>query len=95
MGKGLDGLESPDILLEQAQVEMREVQARNRQRAVEAVTAKNNLQQSVNDMQARVTNLGNKAELALKRGDRDLALQLLKEKQSYDMSLQSMNVQLK
>lgn len=94
LGGGLDKLENPELLLEQAQTEMREVQARNRQRAVEAVTAKNNLQQQVNDMQGRVDNLGNKAELALKRGDRDLALQLLKEKQSYDTSLQTMKVQL-
>ena len=94
MSGGLDKLENPELLLEQAQTEMREVQAKNRQRAVEAVTAKNNLQQQVNDTQSRVDNLGNKAELALKRGDRDLALQLLKEKQSFDQSLQTMKVQL-
>lgn len=91
---GLDKLENPELLLEQAQIEMREVQSRNRERAVQAVTAKNNLQQQVTDMQNRVDNLGKKAEVALKSGQRDLALQLLKEKQSYDQSLQAMKVQL-
>jgi len=84
---GLDKLESPDLLLEQAQREMQESHARNRERAVQAITAKNNLQQSVDDMQKKTDMLGAKAELALKRGDRDLALQLLKEKQSYEASL--------
>jgi phage shock protein A len=86
-GAKLDELEDPDVLLSQAQREMTEMHARNRERAVQAITQKNNLQQMVDDMQKRVDNLQAKAELALKRGDRDLALQLLKEKQSYDVSL--------
>ncbi len=86
-GSGLDKLEDPDILLSQAQREMTEMHARNRERAVQAITQKNNLQQMVSDTQKRVDNLQAKAELALKRGDRDLALQLLKEKQSYEVSL--------
>jgi Phage shock protein A (IM30), suppresses sigma54-dependent transcription len=86
-GMGLDKLENPDILLEQAQREMTEMHARNRERAVQAITQKNNLQQMVDDLQKRVDNLQAKAELALKRGDRDLALQLLKEKQGYEISL--------
>jgi len=87
--RGLDTLENPDILLEQAQREMTEMHARNRERAVQAITQKNNLQQMVDDLQKRVDNLQSKAELALKRGDRDLALQLLKEKQGYEISLKS------
>ena len=84
---GLDKMENPDILLEQAQREMQEVHARNRERAVQAITQKNNLQQMVDDLQKKTTTLQAKAELALKRGDRDLALQLLKEKESYQTSL--------
>jgi len=84
---GLNTLENPDILLEQAQREMTEVHARNRERAVQAITQKNNLQQMVDDLQKKTDMLGAKAELAVKRGERDLALQLLKEKQSYESSL--------
>ena len=84
---GLDQLEDPDVLLSQAQREMTEMHARNRERAVQAITQKNNLQQMVDDTQKRVDNLQAKAELALKRGDRDLALQLLKEKQQYETTL--------
>ncbi len=84
---GLDQMENPDILLEQAQREMQEVHARNRERAVQAITQKNNLQQMVDDLQKKTSQLQAKAEIALKRGNRDLALQLLKEKESYQTSL--------
>ena len=83
----LDQIEDPEILLSQAQREMTEMHARNRERAVQAITQKNNLQQMVDDQQKRVNTLQAKAELALKRGERDLALQLLKEKQQYDTTL--------
>jgi phage shock protein A len=93
-GAGLDKIEDPELLLQQAQEEMRAMHAKNRERAVQAITQKNNLQQMVNDTQKTVDNLQGKAELALKRGDRDLALQLLKEKQSYEQSLQLTRTQL-
>ncbi|MCX6365246.1 MAG: PspA/IM30 family protein [Armatimonadetes bacterium] len=88
-GRGLDVLENPDVLLDQAKHDMQEMHARNRERAVVAITAKNNLQNQVDDLQKTVDNLQAKAEFALKRGDRELALQLLKEKQGYEQSLQS------
>ena len=84
---GLDKLEDPDVLLSQAQREMTEMHARNRERAVQAITQKNNLQQMVDDTQKRVDSLQQRAEVALKRGDRELALQLLKEKQHYETTL--------
>lgn len=87
LGGGLDKLEDPEVLLSQAQREMQEMHAKNRERAVQAITQKNNLQQMVDDTQKRVNDLQSKAELALKRGDRDLALQLLKEKQQYETTL--------
>ena len=93
-GAGIDKLEDPELLLQQAQTEMREMHARNRERAVKAITQKNNLQQMVDDTQRQTDNLQAKAELALKRGDRDLALQLLKEKQSYEQTLQLTRGQL-
>ena len=82
LGFGIDKLENPELLLQQAQEEMKAAAARNRERAVQAITQKNNLQQMVDDLQKTVDNLQAKAELSLKRGDRDLALQLLKEKRS-------------
>jgi phage shock protein A len=93
-GAGIEKLEDPDLLLQQAQEEMRTMHAKNRERAVQAITQKNNLQNMVDETQKRVDALQAKAELALKRGDRDLALQILKEKQSYDQTLQVTRVSL-
>jgi phage shock protein A len=93
-GMAVDKLEDPELLLTQAQEEMRAVHAKNRERAVQAITQKNNLQQMVDDTQKKVDMLQAKAEFALKKGDRDLALQLLKEKQSYDQTLQMTRTQL-
>ncbi|GAB4454075.1 MAG: PspA/IM30 family protein [Armatimonadaceae bacterium] len=90
----VDKVEDPELLLQQAQEEMRSVHAKNRERAVQAITQKNNLQQMVDDLQKKVDTLQSKAELALKRGDRDLALQLLKEKQGYEQTLQMTRTQL-
>ena len=90
LGFKLDQLEDPEILLQQAQQEMREAQAKNRERAVQAITAKNNLQAEVDKTQKMVDNLQAKAELALKNGDRDLARQLLVEKGQYETALTSL-----
>ena len=87
LGFKLDQLEDPEILLQQAQQEMRENQAKNRERAVQAITQKNNLQAEVEKTQKIVDNLQAKAELALKNGDRDVARQLLIEKGQYGTTL--------
>lgn len=89
LGFKLDQLEDPDILLQQAQQEMKEAQAKNRERAVQAITQKNNLQALVDQTQKTVDNLQAKAELALRNGDRDLARQLLVEKGQYETTLAS------
>jgi len=94
LGFKLDQLEDPEILLQQAQQEMREAQAKNRERAVQAITQKNNLQALVDQTQKMVNNLQAKAEMALKNGDRDLARQLLIEKGQYDGTLESTKVSL-
>lgn len=94
LGFKLDQLEDPEILLAQAQQEMRESQAKNRERAVQAITAKNNLQAEVDKTQKMVDNLQAKAELALKGGDRDLARQLLVEKGQYETALTSLKASL-
>ena len=88
-GFGLDKLENPDILLDQAKREMHEMHSRNRERAVAAITQKNNLQSMVDELEKQISNLQAKAEFALKKGERDLAMQLLTEKQTIESSLGS------
>ena len=79
-----------ETLLQQAQQEMREAQARNRERAVSAITAKNNLQAQVDQMQRLIGNLQTKAQKARDAGDLDLGRQLTAEQSHYENSLQTM-----
>lgn len=90
----LDQLEDPDVLLKQAQDEMQELHAKNREQAVQALTQKNNLQVEVDRTTKEVNDLQLKAEMALKQGNRDLALQLLREKQAREANLTSLQTSL-
>ncbi len=82
LGK-LDDLENPEILLQEAAREMRENLSANRQRAVVAITQKNNLKSMLDEQEKRVAQLEAQAEMALKRGDRDLARRVLREKLTF------------
>jgi phage shock protein A len=93
-GLKLDSLEDPEVLLSQAQQEMKAAQAKNRERAVQAITQKNNLQEEVDKTTKAMDNLEAKAALALKNGDRDLALQLVREKQTLGANLTSLQASL-
>lgn len=86
LGK-LDQMENPEILLQQAAREMRENLAENRQRAVTAITQKNNLKALIEEQEKRVATLEAQAELAVKRGDRDLARRVLREKLTFESTL--------
>lgn len=88
-GIALDKAEDPEVLLAQAQQEMQSNQAKNRERAVMAITQKNQLLALRDQNQKMVDNLQAKAEVALKSGSRDLAKQLITEKQAYETALHS------
>ena len=81
--------ESADVLLDRAKRHMQEAHARHREQVVVAMTAKNNLQNQVDDLQKTIWNLQEKADKAVGRGERALADKLLREIQSYEESLQS------
>jgi phage shock protein A len=93
-GIKLDQWEDPDVLLKQAEEELKEAHQKNRERAIQALTQKNNLQKEVDDTTKQVHNLQAKAELALKNGNRDLALQLLQEKKTYETTLTTLSESL-
>jgi phage shock protein A len=82
------GQEDPEALLARAQQEMQELHARNRDRAVRAITQKNNLQQLVDDTQKRVAALQQKAELAESSGDSETAAKLRSEAEAFLQTLE-------
>lgn len=90
----LEQLEDPEILLDQARREMNETLARNRERAIQAITQKNLLQVEVEKLGKVVRDLEAKAELALKQGNRELALQLVREKKAQEGALAALRTSL-
>lgn len=90
----VEDLENPEVLLDQARREMNETLARNRERAIQAITQKNLLQAEVEKIEKVVRDLDKKAELALKQGNRDLALQIVREKKAQEGALGTMRQSL-
>jgi len=76
-----------ELLLQSAQQQMREAQAKNRERAVQAITQKNNLQALVDQTQKTVTDLEERAEFARQKGNADRADALLAERDKYQSTL--------
>ena len=83
----MDQLEDPEVLLAQAQEDMKQNLIQNRERAVEAITQKNRLKLMVEEGEKKASQLQAQAEQALKRGDRDLALKVMHEKLIHDKAL--------
>jgi phage shock protein A len=83
----MDQLEDPEVLLAQAQEDMKQNLVQNRERAVEAITQKNRLKLMVEEGEKKASQLQAQAEQALKRGDRDLALKVMHEKLIHDKAL--------
>ena len=90
----VEQLEDPEVLLDQARREMQQTLARNRERAIQAITQKNMLQAEVEKLERVVRDLERKAELALQQGKRDLALQIVREKKAQESALETMRASL-
>ncbi len=87
-------IDDAEALLQRAQQQMREAQAKNRERAVQAITQKNNLQALADQTQKMVDNLATKAHKAHEEGDLDLERQLSIEQDRYQRSLDRMGTGL-
>lgn len=93
MGK-LDDLEDPEVILDDARREMKEIQIKNREATVQAVTQKNNLQNMVADAEKEIAALDARAVTALKAGNRDLARQFLREKGARESTIAQLKASL-
>ncbi len=94
MGK-LDQIEDPEVIINESLREMKENQIKNRERAVQAITQKNNLQNLVDQEEKLTRQLEAKATLALQQGNRELARALLREKGMHDGTLEQLRASLK
>ena len=90
----LDQWEDPEIILNESMRQMKENQVKNRELAVQAITAKNNLQAEVDRLERTSAELERKATMLLGAGNRDGAKELLKQKAINDQTLVSMRTNL-
>jgi phage shock protein A len=79
--------EDAEMLIQRAQQEMRERQAKNRERTVQIITQKNNLQALVDQTQKTVAGLEERAEFARHKGNAERADDLLAERDQYQATL--------
>lgn len=94
MNPGAPGEEDPDALLSRAQQEMNELHARNREQAMRAITAKNSLQQMVDDIQKKITVLETQAHMAEQSGNPAEAERLRRQIEQCSQSLESTRISL-
>ncbi|MBS1721119.1 MAG: PspA/IM30 family protein [Armatimonadetes bacterium] len=85
--RGMDKLEDPDIMLDQAKRDMQQALVSNREKAVQAITQRNRLQNMMEEAEKKAQTLESQATMALKQGKRDLALQLMREKMNSDATV--------
>lgn len=88
--RGMDKLEDPDIMLDQAKRDMQQALVANREKAVQAITQKNRLQQMLDEATKKSAQLESQATTALRQGNRELARGFLREKTSTDSTIETL-----
>lgn len=85
--RGMDKLEDPEVMLDQARRDMQQALVANREKAVQAITQKNRLQNLLDEAERKSAQLEAQASTALRQGNRELAKQFLREKTSNDATI--------
>ncbi|MBL8066045.1 MAG: PspA/IM30 family protein [Chthonomonadaceae bacterium] len=88
--RGMDKLEDPEVMLDQARRDMTQALVANREKAVQAITQKNRLQGMMDEAVRKSAQLENQAAAALKTGNRELAKGFLREKATTDSTIESL-----
>lgn len=92
--RGMDKLEDPEIMLDQARRDMTQALVANREKAVQAITQKNRLQGMLDEATRKSTQLETQAAAALKSGNRELAKGFLREKATNDSTIETLRTTL-
>lgn len=86
--------EDPEKILEQTVNDMREDLVQFRQAVAQAIAAQKRLEQQYNQAQTQSSEWYRRAQLALQKGDENLAREALSRKQSYTETANSLKTQL-
>jgi phage shock protein A len=91
---GVEKAEDPEVILTEAQESMRRELEKAKESAVQAIAARNQLRNVLQDQQNQSAALEARARAALRTGDEELARQLLVEKATYDKNIDGLRAQL-
>ena len=91
---GVEKAEDPEVILAEAQDQMRRELGKVQENAVQAIAARNQLRGVLQDQVNKSADLEAKARAALRTGDEELARQLLVEKGTYETNIEALKVQL-
>ncbi len=86
-GAGIEKLEDPELLLQQAQEEMRTMHAKNRERAVQAITARNSIERMISESERKIKQLDLKAAIAERAGNSELARKYRRDQEEFQSTL--------
>jgi phage shock protein A len=85
--RAMDRVEDPDMMLDQARRDMQATLVANREKAVQAITQKNRLQSMLEEARKKSAQLESQATMAVKQGNRELAVQFMREKMNHDATI--------
>ncbi len=90
--RGMNRLEDPEMMLDQARRDMQETLIANRERAVQAITQRNRLQMMLEETKKKSAQLEQQATMALQQNNRELARQFIREKANNDQTMAQLEV---
>jgi phage shock protein A len=92
--RGMDKLEDPEVMLDQARRDMQSALVGNREKAVQAIAQRNRLQGMLDEAERKSAQMEAQATAALRQGNRELAKQFLREKATNDTTIGTLKTTL-
>src|SRR5579883_195780 len=94
LNKGISKVETPEVLAEQAQMELESSVKQLKEALISQITAEKALEQKIKKDSEEVGVWQKRAELAVSKGDDALAKECLKKRQELGQSLENLQTQL-
>jgi len=94
LNQGISKVETPEILAEQAQMELETTQKQLKEALISQLTAEKALEQKMQKDTEEVATWQKRAELAITKGDDQLAKQCLQKRQEHEAALAHLRTQL-
>jgi phage shock protein A len=94
LNQGISKVETPEILAEQHQMELESSAKQLKEALITAITAEKALEQKIQKDSEDVATWQKRAELAISKGDEDLAKQCLQKRQEAEQGLAHLKTQL-